>query len=264
MEVWEKFEIECTDYLNQRFGDYARFEHQGGADSTVPDILVETKSGNTFYIDVKHSPAQCGQFVLLPNIETNTFEYSKRNVNRINAYTRKIMAHMEGEFERFREAGTVGRNIELENGSSIFSDWIIQTYQEKGTEFFITNNHTLLPIKRFQDYFEVSAKYRIKRSGSSSVGRRRISSVLNYVESHDYEVTSSYTEGGKLFVESKNNLDNMKFILQQYEYMFSKHGEQYEVRKLSNTYNANVIFSIKKKENISGLSDSEFIDVLKR
>ena len=44
MAIWEEFEIQCTDYLNSRFGAYARFFHQGGADSTVPDILVETKS----------------------------------------------------------------------------------------------------------------------------------------------------------------------------------------------------------------------------
>lgn len=30
METWERFEIQCTDYLNQRFGRYARFFHQGG------------------------------------------------------------------------------------------------------------------------------------------------------------------------------------------------------------------------------------------
>lgn len=62
MAIWEDFEVECTDYLNKRFGAYARFIHQGGADSTVPDILVETNSGHSFYIDAKHSPAQCGQF----------------------------------------------------------------------------------------------------------------------------------------------------------------------------------------------------------
>lgn len=58
MARWEGFEIQCTDYLNRRFGAYARFIHQGGADSTVPDILVETKGGKSFYIDAKHSPAQ--------------------------------------------------------------------------------------------------------------------------------------------------------------------------------------------------------------
>lgn len=69
MTVWEEFEIQCTNYLNKRFGDYAEFIHQGGADSTVLDILVNTNSGHSFYIDTKHSPAQCGQFVLLPKLQ---------------------------------------------------------------------------------------------------------------------------------------------------------------------------------------------------
>ena len=140
MAIWEDFEIQCTDYLNQRFGAYARFIHQGGADSTVPDILVQTKSGNSFYIDAKHSPAQCGQFVLLPDIESCTFEYSWQNVNRINRYAEMIMDYMNEDFDSFREAGTAGKDICMNNGSDIFANWIIQTYSDKGAKFFITNN----------------------------------------------------------------------------------------------------------------------------
>ena len=40
--------------------------------------------------------------------------------------------------------------------------------------------------------------------------------------------------------------------------MFSQRGERYEIRKLSNTYNANVIFSVKLNEYASGLTDQEF------
>ena len=46
---WEKFEIECVNYLNEKFGNYACFSHNGGANSTVSDILVETKNKKTFY-----------------------------------------------------------------------------------------------------------------------------------------------------------------------------------------------------------------------
>lgn len=261
--IWEDFEIECTNYLNKRFGAYARFTHQGGSDSTVPDILVETNSGKEFYIDAKHCPAQCGQFVLLPDIETCSFEYSRQNVNRINAYAEQIMDHMDTQFDEYREAGTAGKDICMSNGSSIFSDWIIQAYEEKGAEFFITNDFTILPIERFQEFFEVTAKYRIKRSGSSSVGKSRLSPVLNYIKSHDYIMTASRIDGDKLFIESNTSLHNTRFILQQYEYMFSQRGDEYEIRKLSNTYNANVIFSIKQKNRTAGLSDTEFINHLK-
>ncbi len=262
MADWLDFEIECTTYLNDRFGAYARFIHQGGTDSTVPDILVETNHGNSFYIDAKHSPAQCGQFVLLPNISSGKFEYSKQNANRINVYATKIIEHMNKQFDEFREAGTTGKDIIMDNGSSIFSDWIVQTYKEKGAEFFITNNHTILPIERFRKYFDVAAKYRIKRSGSGNVGKNRLPIVLNYIQSHDYAITGHRMEGDKLFITSGKNLHNLRFILEDYEYMFSQRENEYEIRKLSNTYNANVIFSIKQIDNKPGLSDDDFIDSL--
>lgn len=263
MNNWVEFEIECTDYLNKRFGAYARFIHQGGSDSTVPDILVETNQGNSFYIDAKHSPAQCGQFVLTPNIASRTFEYSKKNVNRMNIYAEKIMNYMNQQFDEFREAGTAGKDILTENDSSIFSGWIIQTYKEKGADFFITNNHTILPVERLCEYFDVTAKYRIKRSGSNSIGKSRLSLVLSYIKSHDYAIIGSRIENDKLFVTSSRNLHNLRFILGKYEYMFSQRGTEYEIRRLSNTYNANVIFSIKQIDDSPGLSDDDFINSLK-
>lgn len=262
MSTWEDFEIECTDYLNRTFGKFATFKHQGGADSTVADIFVKTNSGTSFYIDAKHSPAQCGQFVLIPNLETNSFEYSSLNANRINCYAEKIMKYMNSDFDSFREAGTTGKDILMLDSSSIFSEWIIQAYQEKNVRYFITNGYTILPIEHFQRYFEVTAKYRIKRSGSGNVGNSRLSSVIDYLDKNDYIISDSRIDGNKLFVASPQRLHNERFILRGIEYMFSLRGKEYELRKLSNTYNANVIFSIKKKSNAAGLSDDEFIDSL--
>lgn len=263
MAIWEDFEVECTDYLNQKFGAYARFIHQGGADSTVPDIFVKTNSGNSFYIDAKHSPAQCGQFVLLPNIETGMFEYSKLNVNRINRYAQMIMGYMNGDFDAFREAGTAGKDIDMPNGSNIFANWIIQAYRDKGAEFFITNNYTILPVELFSNYFDVTAKYRIKRSGSGNVGKSRLKLVMDYISTHNYIITGSRIDGDKLFIVSPQQLHDHRFILGGNEYMFSLRGSEYELRKLSNTYNANVIFSIKHKSSTPGMSEAEFIDCLK-
>ena len=263
MAIWEEFEIQCTEHLNNRFGAYAKFLHQGGADSTVPDILVKTNKGNSFYIDAKHSPAQCGQFVLLPDLETGTFEYSRLNVNRINRYAQMIMDYMNDDFDAFREAGTVGKDIDMPNGSDIFANWIIQAYKDKGTDFFITNNFTILPIEHISDYFDITAKYRIKRSGSGNVGKSRLKPVMDYISTHNYVITDSRIVEDKLFVISPQQLHDHRFILCGIEYMFSLRENEYELRKLSNTYNANVIFSIKHKAFKPGMSDSEFIDYLK-
>ena len=259
MSIWKDFEIQCTEYLNNKFGAYATFIHQGGSNSTIPDILVNTNSGNTFYIDAKHSPAQCGQFVLLPNLETRTFEYSHQNATPFNPYTEIIIAFMNENFNEFKDAGTSGKDINIPNNSNIFGNWIIQTYKNKGVKFFITNGYTILPIDSFLDYFNVTAKYRIKRSGSSSVGKSRLESVKNYIFSHDYIITNSHFVGNKLFVVSPQQLHEQRFLLRGIEYMFSLRENEYELRRLSNTYNANVIFSIKYKSTIPGMTDNDFI-----
>lgn len=263
MSVWEEFEIQCTNFLNSKFNAYATFTHQGGANSTVPDILVNTNNGKSFYIDAKHSPAQCGQFVLLPNLETGTFEYSHLNVNPINRYAKMIMNYMNNDFDAYREAGTAGKDIDMPNGSNIFAAWIIQAYRDKEVDFFITNNYTILPIEYFKEYFDVTAKYRIKRSGSGNVGKSRLKLVMDYISTHDYAITDFRIDRDKLFIVSPQKLHDHRFILRGTEYMFSLRGDEYELRKLSNTYNANVIFSIKRKNSTLGMSEIEFINYLK-
>lgn len=37
MKAWEEFEINTTRYLNDTYGEFATFIHDGGADSTIPD-----------------------------------------------------------------------------------------------------------------------------------------------------------------------------------------------------------------------------------
>ena len=263
MVIWKEFESDCTQFLNETFGDYAKFKQEGGSDSTIPDIKVLTNSGDIFYIDAKHCPAQCGQFVLLPNIATRKFEYSPLNVNPLNDSARKIMEYMNEDFDAFREAGTAGRDIDIKNSSEIFADWIIQTYKNKGAEFFITNDYKIVRVEDFSQCFNVSAKYRIKRSGSSSVGKSRFASISKYLEDNFEDVSSIKTIGDKLFIEALSNLHGVRFIYGDYEYMISQRDELYEIRKLSNTYNANVIFSIHLKSNYMGLTENEFIEFLK-
>ena len=69
----------------------------------------------------------------------------------------------------------------MENDSLILANWIIQIYKDKGVKFFITNNYTILPVERFQDYFDISAKYRTKRSGSRNVGKKNVQLVMDYI-----------------------------------------------------------------------------------
>lgn len=261
MSIWKDFENDCTDYLNTNYGNYAIFTHQGKEDSTRPDILVKTCSHRSFYIEAKHSPAQCGQFVLLPNMESKSFEYSSKNINPINMYAQIIIHHMNQDFDTYKEAGRTGKDIIFPGCGKVFTDWIIDIYTKKDVKFIITNEYTILPLHRFAEYFSVTAKYRIKRSGSAPAGTSRHHIIHSYIR-NNYPIDTIYPDGKKLFVTSNTHLDKERFKIEKYEYMFSQRDHVYEIRKLSNTFHANVIFSI-EKNNQSGISSDDFIDSLK-
>ena len=52
------------------------------------------------------------------------------------------------------------------------------------------------------------------------------------------------------------------FVVDGNEFMISKRTSNFEVRKLSNTFHANAIFSIELKTDKKGMSIDEFIFVL--
>ena len=257
MAQWLKFEKDSTEYLNAKFGAHARFFHSGGEDSTASDIRVTTVTGKNFCIEAKLTPAQCGQFVLIPNVSKKCFEFSNKNKTIITPQVQAIIDCMNANFEAYKEAGTAGKAIDLNDAGETFCKWIIETYRNKGTEFFITNEYTILPISDFAKHFNVTATYRVKRSGSSSVGKRKISCIIEKIKSDGYPVDKFLTQDEKLFIFSSKTLHDARFICDGFEYMFSLRDDKYEIRKLSNTFNANVIFSIFKKDQ-KGLSESEF------
>ena len=262
MNTWEQFEKQCTDYLNLKFGDYAKFLLLGGSNSTVVDILAKTNNGNAFYIEVKQSPSQCGQFVLIPNFKTKKFEYSHLNVSHNNKYSQLIIDYMNDNFDEFSDVDSTGKDIIMPNGSDIFANWITHFYKEKDVKFFISNNFIIIPIDNFKYYFYIKAKYRVKRSGSSNVGRENLSNILEFIKSQNYCIKDYRFFNDKIFVYSTNNLHKKKFFYNNNEYMFSDRDGIYEVRKLSNTFNANVIFSIRLIDSVLGLSPYQFIDYL--
>ena len=262
MSKWLDFELECTDYLNKKFGKYATFEHLGGSDSTITDIKVSTKNGDIFYIDAKHSPAQSGQFVLFPDFETHQFKYSSKNITAINEFSQKIIDIMNKDFDSFSKASTAGNSLVFEGYENIFSNWIINTYKNKNVRYIITNNFILLPIDQLKDYFDITAKYRVKKSGSSSVSKKNFECVETFIKDN-YPVDNIIFKSNKMYAISSAELHKTTFKLNNTDYMFSKCDNDYEIKRLSNTRNANVIFSIKLKKVKIGISELDFISQLK-
>lgn len=111
-------------------------------------------------------------------------------------------------------------------------------------------------------FFNVSATYRVKRSGSSSVGKKKLSTIQHYIE-NNYSISNIYSESDKLYVECNLPMHNKRFILDGTEYMFSLREDIYEIRKLSGTFNANVIFSLKLKDNHPPFDNLDFENYIK-
>lgn len=245
MSTWQNFEIDATKYLNDTYGNLATFTHEGGTDSTTPDILVELNNGKQFYIEAKCSKAQCGQFVLQPDVVTSTFKYTAKNP--INQYAEEIIDFMNNNFEAFKEAGTKGKDIEMD--PSVFVNWITKIYKDKNVKFYITDNFIFVPIDKFSEFFDVTAKYRIKRSGSTDIGKTKLDKVFEHIKTLDIQssIFEFQKSNKKLFVKANNDIHNLRFVFEGYEYMFSRRDDRYEVRQLSNTFNSNVIFSISLK-----------------
>ncbi len=256
---WSEFESECVNYLREKFGAFSKFTHMGEANSACSDILVETRNGKTFFIEVKHTPAQCGQFVVYPNNEIKRFVYGARNRTPINPYSTKILEYMDLSYSSYCSPDTAGFNINMDD--SVFYDWVKTAYKLKNVKYIISNGFILFPINRIQEFFSISAKYRVKKSGSRKVSGKNLNDIQNYVFTR-YNCVP-VVKDGKIIVASENISHTDSFMINGKYYMFSARDDIYEIRELSKTRNANVIFSVSLYSNVSGISDSSFIEELK-
>lgn len=261
MRPGEKFETKCYEYLKKSYKtNNTNFYHEGGMDSTKSDIAVVKNGSIEFYIEAKDTSAQSGQFVLLPDENNEIFIFSPRNKSKPNEMTDIIIDYMNSEFQRFNNAGTAGQSLDID--TNVFADWIIEHYKDKNVKYFISydsDDYVIFPIHKFKQYFNILANYRIKKSGSSEPAKKDIISVKQMINRY-YDSARFYQTEKKLFVDIPEKINKDKFILRNYTYYLSEQSSgDYEVRKLSNTYNMNVIFSIEliKSQDTKDLEEFE-------
>lgn len=245
MRPGEQFELRCYEYLKKNYAsEKTDFNHEGGMNSTKSDIAAIINGKIDFYIEVKDASAQSGQFVLLPDLKNQEFIFSPRNHSEPNEMTNIIINYMNSDFPRFNNAGTAGETLDID--TKIFADWIIDHYKRKNVKYIISydNDYVIFPIRKFEKYFNIIAKYRIKKSGSCVPSAKDIPTIKKRITEY-YTTAQFYQENKKLFVSIPKEIDKEKFILDNYTYYLSKQNSgNYEVRRLSNTYNMNVIFSV--------------------
>ncbi|HCT65519.1 MAG TPA: hypothetical protein DIC60_09705 [Lachnospiraceae bacterium] len=250
MENWERFENDCVEYLQKKYGyGNLKFEQTGKSDSTVSDIAVLDDGNLKFFIEVKMADAQSGQFVLLD--ESRRFVFSNQNKSSENEISEYILKHINDNYEHYKNVSTASTKIDL--SPEIFATWIINHYLENGAKFIITSDYSnsfiIFPTEKFYEYFEISASFRKKKSGSRDLPAIQKSEIQELIISK-YGRCEIVYEGKKAYaivnetIPDKEKLTGMKY---SYQLNCESNGK-YLIRVLSNTNNANVIFSIRLKQ----------------
>lgn len=239
---WEINEKECFLYLTNNHGN--KFILEGLHNSNISDIKVKNKN---FYIEVKSIKSQCGQFVVLE--ENNEFIYSNKNKTSINKYSDCIITYMNNNFHLF--TNVTSKPIDIILDTNIFYSWVKNFYKLKNVKYFITkvnsNNYIIIPLDNIDNYFNISACYRVKKSGSSNITKNNFDEIKSLLNNIDFTFVE---KNGKIFIKTKYNI-NEKLKGEIYTYQFKLvEKDLYKIRRLSNTNNPNVIFSIEliKKE----------------
>ncbi len=247
MEEWQIFENECANYLQKEYSDRGvNFIVAGGYDANKSDIQVIKNNKQIFSIECKMSVAQCGQFVLFIDELNKNFIFSKKNKAPYDDYVKSVIVEMEQNFDKCKVS-----TKDLPISQKVICEWVKNYYLNvKKSSYCITRSNLgfiVLPIENIDNYFDFSAKYRIKKSGSTNPtknNKEEIKEILHQINViSDVEMTNS-----GCFAKFAYNKD--KFILcgNKYRYQFTKDGAKYKIRRLSNTNNANFIVSIKLKE----------------
>ncbi len=247
---WQDFEIDCIRQLTNRYAARGvRFQLTGASNATTSDIYVTTASGDTFYIEVKANPAQSGQFVVWQSHDY--FRFSSRNKDHHNPISQRIITTMNQHFDEYKNPGTTGRTLSLPTQTCV--DWVTCHYRNKGVRFLISHTNTgqlvIVPLKKLAAYFSLTATYRVKRSGSSVPSRRNLPEITQLIA--DPAATFLRQPGSqKLLVTTTRHSAGTKLVGDRYRYQLNHLTDQtFEIRQLSHTANANVIFSIQLQKN---------------
>ncbi|MBU5455293.1 hypothetical protein [Caproiciproducens sp. MSJ-32] len=246
MTNWEIFENECVNFLNSNFGNNdIKFIGKGKSDSTTSDIEVMVNNRVKFLIESKMPKAQSGQFVLL--IEGDKFIYSPENKTPENEYAHLIKDYINNNFNLYKDVST--RALEIDLPISYFTEWIKNHYIKKGVRFVITyykNEFVIFPIEKYGDYFNVTANFRRKKSGSSELPQKYFNDVKEYFENKHPNPFYLTQKGKKIFLQSDAQLNKYQFSITDIncQLTFKEDEGMYEIRKLGSTNNPNVIFSV--------------------
>lgn len=253
---WKEYEKHAAKLLNEEF-DKTIFKivSQGEEDSTKPDIVITTiDNKNSFFLEVKMPNAQSSQFVL--EINNNKFIYGTRNRYKSNFFSRSIIDYMNKNFTKYNKVSQSGILIPIDE--KLINSWIISNLQNKGVEYIFSgtrDNERIIPIDAFGEYFEATAFFRRKKSGSRILSKNKTEDFLASFKAQFGYDPIIISNDKKTFIKSEKEFKNNELSIQSLNnehiiyYLSKKEDNKYEIKILSSTNNPNVIFQLSVKDS---------------
>lgn len=252
--TWKKFEENVYDFIKSNLDfNNIHIVHMGNSNSTVSDIDFYHKSNKIFTIECKQAHSQASQFVVKKDEVNKKFFWSQSNKSPKDSAAEKIINSMNNDFEYYSQVNKDDKlDVDLICGRSLMFERVISQIKSKAS-FIASSNHMtnfskenpllICKIDDIPENFDITGKYRVKKSGSSELPKKERFKYNKKYKDKILEVD------GKIYI-----LDPKK------EYTPEKEGEYFskelddkgyrEIRKLSKTKNANVIFSLNLKKHI--------------
>lgn len=265
MENWQKYEFQVVEALKIEFASFANINvvGTGGSDSTNPDVKIYHENAEVLNLELKLSPAQAGQFVI---IKQNSF-YTKSTQNKFdNFYSDSILNYINNNFEFYESVNQNGINLECDK--ELLYNWVKEHYKNKKSKFLITSNKVdsflyLIDIENLDLHFSVSAVVRRKKSGSRALPKKYHNEALEILRKHlgvIGVILNEFTiKGKKLLIRTNIVVSNANKYIQDSVYYLSntENDCEYEVKVLSKTNNVNIVFSIEFLNNSEPISMSD-------
>ena len=272
MKNWKDFETLNVNYLKDNLINLnVDIEKMGDADSTRPDIQIVLKNNlKKFFIETKMPSSQTSQFVV--EIENNRFIYGKKNKFKSNEFSEEIIDILNENFKYYKNVGQSG--LEVPVPILIAFGWIISNMKNKNVEFIMSvdnhNNNVIIPVEKFNEFFNVKTILRRKKSGSTPIPKIYYNDFKTNLEKNfiDYNPII-FIQGNRLYIKlnkelPKNECYIKSDLLENKRYYLSNTGDNvYEVKLTSATNNPNIIFELSAKSaNIDSFTIQTLIDYI--
>lgn len=252
-ERWKKFELEVLSFLRHKLSNIpVVVEGFGKSNSHLPDIKItrQVDGSELFWLDTKLSPAQGYQFVV--QFTGDQFEFSEDNKATANEFSQGIIEHMNNHAHKYSNPGTAG--VDLECNDRLLRNWIISQCEIKNVRYIVTSTKldsfkVLVPVVDMDKYFKITARYRVKRSGSRDLAATHRSSAYDQLCKHlqgfGLEVGGSSIDGKRTIAHiGSSSLFGEELYFGDDYYLSAIKGSEgdYYIKKRGRTQNANIIF----------------------